>query len=85
MKQVSKEECEALKRLSGDSVGKTVLAWIQKSRKEYLSKAYIEGARSEDKLANIEKAAVLTEILEAVDEAPALMANWPESDADLNL
>jgi hypothetical protein len=85
MKQVSREECEALKRLSGDSVGRVLFEWVRQSRKEYLQKAYIEGARSEDKLACIEKAAVLTELLEAVDEAPAMMSNWSVENSSLDL
>lgn len=80
MKQLTRGECEALKRFGGDSVGRAVLQWLRNSRDEYLEKAFMEGARGEDKLANIEKAALLTEVLKAVDEAPAILAAWPEDE-----
>lgn len=80
MNQVTREQCEALKRVSGDGAGRVFLEWIRESRKAYLEKAFIAGARSEDKLANLEKAAVLTSLLEAVDEAPEMMTGWPLED-----
>ena len=85
MKQPSRDECEAMKRLAGDPIGRTFLSWIGASRREFLEKAFIEGARSEDKLANIEKAAVLTRLLEAVDEAPSIMAQWPDDEPQLDI